>query len=94
MCGNVCLLGHQLSQEFPSSLKHTAHVDGALDRDKLLRRPGASGRELPDSVYSPDSNSACTSEHQYQAVNNEQTPWPLVRKRIVPTERPSIVDEI
>jgi hypothetical protein len=25
---------------------------------------------------------------------NKQTPWPLVRKRTIPTERPSLVDEI
>jgi hypothetical protein len=25
---------------------------------------------------------------------NKQTPWPLVRKRIIPTEGPPIVDEI
>jgi hypothetical protein len=24
----------------------------------------------------------------------KQTPWPLVRKRIIPTERPPLVDEI
>jgi hypothetical protein len=26
--------------------------------------------------------------------NNQQTPWPLVRKRTIPTERPPFVDEI
>jgi hypothetical protein len=25
---------------------------------------------------------------------NKQTPWPLVRQRTIPTERPPIVDEI
>jgi hypothetical protein len=25
---------------------------------------------------------------------NKQTPWPLVRKRTIPTERPPLVDEI
>jgi hypothetical protein len=26
--------------------------------------------------------------------NNKQTPWPLVRERTIPTERPPLVDEI
>jgi tetratricopeptide (TPR) repeat protein len=26
--------------------------------------------------------------------NNKKTPWPLVRKRTIPTERPALVDEI
>jgi hypothetical protein len=26
--------------------------------------------------------------------NQKQTPWPLVRKRTIPTERPPLVDEI
>jgi hypothetical protein len=25
---------------------------------------------------------------------NKQTPWPLVRERTIPTERPPLVDEI
>jgi hypothetical protein len=25
---------------------------------------------------------------------NKQTPWPLVRKRTIPTERPPLVDDI
>jgi hypothetical protein len=27
-------------------------------------------------------------------INAEQTPWPLVRKRTIPTERQPLVDEI
>jgi hypothetical protein len=27
-------------------------------------------------------------------TQNKQTPWPLVRKRTIPTERPPLVDEI
>jgi hypothetical protein len=30
----------------------------------------------------------------YQKQTNKQTPWPLVRERIIPTERPPLVDEI
>jgi hypothetical protein len=26
--------------------------------------------------------------------NKQQTPWPLVRKRTIPTEQPPLVDEI
>jgi hypothetical protein len=28
------------------------------------------------------------------AVKNKQTPWPLVRERTIPTDRPPLVDEI
>jgi hypothetical protein len=27
-------------------------------------------------------------------VDTKQTPWPLVRKRTIPTDRPPLVDEI
>jgi hypothetical protein len=27
-------------------------------------------------------------------VTNKQTPWPLVRERTIPTDRPPLVDEI
>jgi hypothetical protein len=27
-------------------------------------------------------------------TKNKQTPWPLVRERTIPTDRPSLVDEI
>jgi hypothetical protein len=27
-------------------------------------------------------------------TNKKQTPWPLVRERTIPTERPPLVDEI
>jgi hypothetical protein len=30
----------------------------------------------------------------YDIKKQKQTPWPLVRKRIIPTERPPLVDEI
>jgi hypothetical protein len=30
----------------------------------------------------------------YISVTNKRTPWPLVRKRTIPTERPPLVDEI
>jgi hypothetical protein len=29
-----------------------------------------------------------------QIIACKQTPWPLVRKRTIPTERPPLVDEI
>jgi hypothetical protein len=31
---------------------------------------------------------------EYQRQTNKQTPWPLVRVRTIPTERPPLVDEI
>jgi hypothetical protein len=30
----------------------------------------------------------------FQAKGKKRTPWPLVRKRTIPTERPPLVDEI
>jgi hypothetical protein len=35
---------------------------------------------------------ASSEERNYK--QNKQTPWPLVRKRTIPTERPPLVDEI
>jgi hypothetical protein len=29
-----------------------------------------------------------------QKQTNKQTPWPLVRERTIPTDRPPLVDEI
>jgi hypothetical protein len=31
---------------------------------------------------------------QKQKQTNKQTPWPLVRERTIPTDRPPLVDEI
>jgi hypothetical protein len=31
---------------------------------------------------------------KYRHLLNKQTPWPLVRERIIPTERPPLVGEI
>jgi hypothetical protein len=31
---------------------------------------------------------------EYSTAFIKQTPWPLVRKRIIPTDRPPLVDEI
>jgi hypothetical protein len=30
----------------------------------------------------------------YSSNKNKQTPWPVVRERTIPTERPPLVDEI
>jgi hypothetical protein len=32
--------------------------------------------------------------HRTGYFTNKQTPWPLVRERTIPTERPPLVDEI
>jgi hypothetical protein len=32
--------------------------------------------------------------HVVSLLSNKQTPWPLVRKRTIPTDRPPLVDEI
>jgi hypothetical protein len=45
-----------------------------------------------DSVQWPHLVSALMN---YQVPQkNKQTPWPLVRERTIPTERPPLVDEI
>jgi hypothetical protein len=31
---------------------------------------------------------------QFVPQTNKQTPWPLVRERTIPTDRPPLVDEI
>jgi hypothetical protein len=36
----------------------------------------------------------CNKSDSYQtAITNTQTPWPLVRERTIPTDRPPLVDE-
>jgi hypothetical protein len=32
--------------------------------------------------------------HAPGGVTNKETPWPLVRERTIPTDRPPLVDEI
>jgi hypothetical protein len=34
------------------------------------------------------------SQSRYLGMTIKQTPWPLVRERTIPTERPPLVDEI
>jgi hypothetical protein len=43
-----------------------------------------------------DPPGGCSSfVKQYRQTNKkQQTPWPLVRERTIPTERPPLVDEI
>jgi hypothetical protein len=38
-----------------------------------------------------DTNSGINRRHLKQ--QNKQTPWPLVRERTIPTDRPPLVDE-
>jgi hypothetical protein len=33
-------------------------------------------------------------KYEVIGTKNNQTPWPLVRERTIPTERPPLVDEI
>jgi hypothetical protein len=40
------------------------------------------------------SHYICKLLYMYMYTNKEQTPWPLVRERTIPTERPQLVDEI
>jgi hypothetical protein len=35
-----------------------------------------------------------TDTENFEAKQTKQTPWPLVRERTIPTERPPLVDEI
>jgi hypothetical protein len=37
---------------------------------------------------------ALQNENWQEVYNQEDTPWPLVRERTIPTERPPLVDEI
>jgi hypothetical protein len=34
------------------------------------------------------------NQRERKYIKNKQTPWPLVRERTIPTERPPLVDEI
>jgi hypothetical protein len=36
----------------------------------------------------------CLGGGEPKNKTNKQTPWPLVRERTIPTERPPLVDEI
>jgi hypothetical protein len=56
---------------------------GFLDRSRyffIQVAPQLSSRGLVDPVTDP--------------LQNKQTPWPLVRTRTIPTDRPPLVDEI
>jgi hypothetical protein len=51
-----------------------------------------------DSYIHIPSSQTCTSQSRFpikiQQTKNRQTPWPLVRERTIPNERPPLVDEI
>jgi hypothetical protein len=49
---------------------------------KFYSKPARSFPELSSPMHFPDT------------FKNKQTPWPLVRKRTIPTERRPLVDEI
>jgi hypothetical protein len=44
--------------------------------------------------YMPNSGSAVTDFQMREDLLQKKTPWPLVRKRTISTERPPLVDEI
>jgi hypothetical protein len=48
---------------------------------------------IPHSVLQAVSV-ASNSDNRLTPSLNKQTPWPLVRERTIPTERPPLVDEI
>jgi hypothetical protein len=62
-------------------------------------RSGVSSRQQSDKnlleTFSPEA--CCVSQTNVASGvsdTNKQTPWPLVRERSIPTERPSFVNEI
>jgi hypothetical protein len=56
---------------------------GVLCRTKLQAELGPRSRLRVSEGLRPDNKK-----------NKQQTPWPLVRERNIPTERPPLVDEI
>jgi hypothetical protein len=64
----------------------------------IERRIGGKETERSDfSVFREDSakeDVVGKSKHIMQAGVTKQTPWPLVRERTIPTDRPPLVSEI
>jgi hypothetical protein len=57
------------------------------NRDELVQK----GILMPESPTTPLPE---PGESLYIKTKNKQTPWPLVRERTIPTDRPPLVDEI
>jgi hypothetical protein len=60
---------------------------------------GANAEKTTNMLVSRDQNAdqmGISLEHRSleNMTKNKQTPWPLVRERTIPTERPPLVDEI
>jgi hypothetical protein len=53
---------------------------------------------IPDTCYLPSRSHRHWLDHSGNNTNilrqTNQPPWPLVRKRTIPTERPPLIDEI
>jgi hypothetical protein len=70
-------------------------------RDQVLRYITYTFRSVLHQLTTPSGTFLKAGEFCYEYATTvqacktkQQTPWPLVRKRIIPTERPPLVDEI
>jgi hypothetical protein len=45
-------------------------------------------------TYAENWDDPLFNKYILRAKTNKQTPWPLVRERTIPTDRPPLVDEI
>jgi hypothetical protein len=50
--------------------------------------------QLTSRLPTPTYVSIATVEHPTNDYKQKQTPWPLVRERTIPTDRPPLVGEI
>jgi hypothetical protein len=67
-----------------------------MDINSLVQnfRGNQKGREEEEEVE--EENDIVMEEEKYRVKTYQfkQTPWPLVRERTIPTDRPPLVDEI
>jgi hypothetical protein len=61
-----------------------------VNRDELSSRQTALSSRLAVNLQIHRPPISYCQVLQHKLIQNKQTPWPLVRKRTVPTERPRI----
>jgi hypothetical protein len=103
MWRRVGLVKSDVSEEHVSILKVEEYTheqkcsswlteDGRIDGTRVC--PQGSVAACPHTAVAYHHSGNSLTAHQTKKKKNKQTPWPLVRKRTIPTERPPLVDEI
>jgi hypothetical protein len=92
----INLLGHILERlnEFGCLLIHMKRYSRALGLRSFRAADCDTDRCLAVAKIRESLAVNKQRSHTFHMERFKQTPWPLVRKRTVPTERPPLVDEI